>query len=393
MPLRKLNTLVACLVGLLFGPASMLFAQQPADEPLPAGQPITKSPDDVSKLFLGVKLRQRVQPEFASVRLWRLAAATYGNQVGVEIADPEAALRTQLGLENESGVLVTGVSPESAAAKAGIIQHDLVLKIDDQNISGAQQFNELMGSLQGKAVQFHILRKGKPAAISVTLPKSPVYEILDNGSLVEDEIAVTRFPAAQSLAAALALNHVAAQRHYRIGVTLAEADDVLRSQLRLAAGEGLVVTDVLADSPAAKAGILQHDVLTKLDGKRLTAVDTVNAQIQEIKDRAVPVALFRTGSELVLTVTPRLTDEGSYRLSVLRHYNDLVRIRLEAADLALQETQAKAIVPESAARPPAAAQLAEVKKQLADLQKAIEGLEATIQSESANKQQPSVEGK
>jgi len=267
------------------------------------------------------------------------------------------------------------------------------LPISSLNISGAQQFNELMGSLQGKAVQFHILRKGKPAAISVTLPKSPVYEILDNGSLVEDEIAVTRFPAAQSLAAALALNHVAAQRHYRIGVTLAEADDVLRSQLRLAAGEGLVVTDVLADSPAAKAGILQHDVLTKLDGKRLTAVDTVNAQIQEIKDRAVPVALFRTGSELVLTVTPRLTDEGSYRLSVLRHYNDLVRIRLEAADLALQETQAKAIVPESAARPPAAAQLAEVKKQLADLQKAIEGLEATIQSESANKQQPSVEGK
>src|SRR5262249_22237534 len=99
------------------------------------------------------------------------------------------------------------------------------------------------------------------------------------------------------------------EQHYRIGVTLSEADEPLRSQLRLAAGEGLVVTDVVKDSPAAGAGIQKNDVLIKLDGKRLTSVDAINKQVQEIKDRKVAVALIRAGNEIVCEVTPRLTSE------------------------------------------------------------------------------------
>jgi S1-C subfamily serine protease len=78
---------------------------------------------------------------------------------------------------------------------------------------------------------------------------------------------------------------------YRIGVTLSEADDTLRTQLRLAAGEGLVVTDVVPDSAATAAGIQVNDVLTVLDGKRLTTVEAINAQVQEIKDRLVELRL------------------------------------------------------------------------------------------------------
>jgi len=396
MSRRNSNTLVICLIGLLFSSPVVLFAQQAAEGPLSAGQPGTKSENDVSKLFLGVKIRQRIESELGGLQHLRFAAATYGNQVGVEIAELEGALRTQLGIEDGIGVLVTGVSPESEAAKAGLAQHDLILKINEQTISGPQQFNDLMGAMQGKAVQFHILHKGKPVAVAVILPKSPVYELLGEAVRVNEGDLVKQLPTVSSaLVARLALDSVAVERQYRIGVTLAEADDVLRSQLRLAAGEGLVVTDIVADSPAAKAGIQRHDVLTKLDGKRLTAIEAATAHIQEIKDRAVPVALYRAGVEQVLTVTPQLTDENSYRLSVVRHFNDLARVRWVAeAELAdLTGAIEKAVSPESTARPPAAAQLADLKKQLAELQKAVEGLEATLQSESANKQPPPAEKK
>ena len=250
-----------------------------------------------------------------------------------------------------------------------------------------------MGSLQGKAVQFHILRKGKPAAISVTLPKSPVYELLDEGVLMNEGANVKHLPAAASLAAALAWDNVAVQRHYRIGVTLAEADDALRSQLRLASGEGLVVTDVVGDSPAAKAGIQRHDVLTKLDGKRLTAVEAVNGQIQEIKDRAVPIALYRAGSELTVTVTPRLTDEKPYKLSVVTSLDGLIRIREAWDSVQLRDLNVQVITSEPSPRPTAAVQIAELKRQLAELQKAMESLEAALQSEAANKPQPPAEQK
>ena len=90
-------------------------------------------------------------------------------------------------------------------------------------------------------------------------------------------------------------------------MTLAQADDALRSQLRLAQGEGLVVTEVVADSPAAKAGLKQHDVLTQLDGKRLTTVEACNAQIQEIKDRKVTATLSAGARNPTVELSPQLS--------------------------------------------------------------------------------------
>ncbi len=304
MFLRELHRMALSFIGLLLVPAGMLFAQQTEAERQPAKQPVAKSQNDVIRLFLGEKLPQRVLSESIGPHMLRLTSATYGNQLGIDIAELDGALRAQLGIEGDIGVLVTGVSSESEAAKSKLVQHDIILKIDEQPVSGTKQFNDLMGTLPGKTAQFHILRKAKPATVSVTLSKAPVYEF------ATEFVNIATVPETATLG--VALNDLAVERHYRIGVTLAEADEVLRSQLRLATGEGLVVTDVLADSAAAKAGIQRHDVLTKLDGKRLTAVEAANAQIQEIKDRSVAIALYRAGNEVVLTVTPRLTDEPSY---------------------------------------------------------------------------------
>jgi hypothetical protein len=99
---------------------------------------------------------------------------------------------------------------------------------------------------------------------------------------------------------------------YRIGVTFSEADETLRQQLRLAAGEGLVVTEVVADSAAAQAGVQMHDVLTVLEGKRLTTVEAINAQIQEVKDKSVELRLLRSGKEMTVQIAPRKTQEAAF---------------------------------------------------------------------------------
>lgn len=380
MTLRKLNRIALCCMCLVMAPAGMLFAQQTEAERTSAEQSLLKTQySNEYRVLRDHSVGQALT--LVGVRDWNLAAATYGNQLGVEIAELDAALRAQLGIDEGVGVLVTGVSPESEAAKALLVQHDLILKIDEQAISGTKQFNDLIGTLQGKTAQFYILRKGKPAAVSVVLPKAAVYSLASDfaTNLLFDAVSV----------------QTGGPRHYRIGVTLAEADDVLRSQLRLAAGEGLVVTEVLADSPAAKAGIQRHDVLTKLDGKRLTAVEAANAQIQEIKDRAVSIALCRAGSEVIVTVAPRLTEEHSHRVSVLQSLgSEFLRIRQAAATpLYLDNLHVEVISPEPSPRRTAAVQIAELKKQLAELQTAMESLEAALQSESTNKPQPPAEPK
>jgi hypothetical protein len=108
---------------------------------------------------------------------------------------------------------------------------------------------------------------------------------------------------------------------YVLGVGLDEADSTLRAQLGLATGEGLVVTDVVEDSAAADAGVKAHDVLTVLDGTRLTTVKAVTAQIQEIKDREVELRLLRGGKERSLQLAPRKSDGNVQTGDVHTHWN------------------------------------------------------------------------
>jgi membrane-associated protease RseP (regulator of RpoE activity) len=218
--------------------------------------------------------------------VWNFAAATHGNTLGVEVAPPDEPLRAQLGLEPQAGVVVTSILPDSAALTAGLKQHDIILKLGDEPVSSAERFHELVSGRRGQDVVVHVLRQGKPADVTVKLPDVPVWTVDFGVPAMLDS-------------------------HYRIGVTIAEADDTLRSQLNLAAGEGLVVTDVIADGPAAKAGLKRHDVFIKLDNKRLTTVEKANALIQKIKDRPATVVFLRAGREHSLEITPRLSSDPS----------------------------------------------------------------------------------
>ncbi len=89
-----------------------------------------------------------------------------------------------------------------------------------------------------------------------------------------------------------------------IGVESREAEPDLRAQLGLDDGQGLVVVHVAEDSPAAKAGIKQHDVIVSAgDGKLRQPQDLVKAV--EISDgKELPLKLIRAGKEQVVQITP-----------------------------------------------------------------------------------------
>ncbi|HUG91269.1 MAG TPA: PDZ domain-containing protein [Planctomycetaceae bacterium] len=313
---------------------------------------------------------------------------THGNTFGVEVAPAGDALRAQLGLDAEAGLVVTNVTPDSAAARAGLTQHDIVLKLGDEAVASPERFNELISSRQGQETTFHLLRQGKPVEWKVTIPNVPVYGVQNWGQVAT------------------------AAPHYRVGVTLAEADETLRSQLKLAAGEGLVVTEIVADSPAAKAGLQRHDVLTKLDNQRLTTVEKINAQIQEIKDRQAAVEFLRGGEELSCNVAPKLSSEpassvwvpvhgvwnvNDWNVTTFSGQNVPYRLHWLPADDPLRTSKpwlySLHAAQASAPQPPpadAAAQVAALKRQVAEMSKMLESLEAALQPAE---QQPEQQGR
>ncbi|MFN0019715.1 MAG: PDZ domain-containing protein [Pirellulaceae bacterium] len=290
-----------------------------------------------------------------------LSRNTVANPLGIEVAPLEITLRAHLQIDETSGLVLASVPEGCEGDKLGLKPHDVVLSIAEQPINEAEKFNRMLQDLQGKKVQFRLLREGRPIGLEIAVPKMPQAMVLDLG-----------------------IEHLAlASDRYRIGVTLSEADDTLRSHLKLASGEGLVVTEVVDDSPAAKMGVKLHDVLIELDGKRLTSVDAINGQIQEIKEKTVLLKLLRSGQEVTCQIAPKKSNEVAQYLSEIVLVNEQTRhpavVRWFTSGAAPSESDA-------------AAQLAELKKQLAELSKTVEKLEAVIAPPAPPAEEKEAEG-
>ena len=77
----------------------------------------------------------------------------------------------------------------------------------------------------------------------------------------------------------------------------------------IATGSGVVVASIDERGAAAAAGVREGDVVIRFDGQLITGIDDLHRLLTEERiDRAVPVAVLRSGQLVELTVTPRELD-------------------------------------------------------------------------------------
>lgn len=110
-----------------------------------------------------------------------------------------------------------------------------------------------------------------------------------------------------------ALNHVAAAdlrpKGPWVGISVAPADGILRSQLRLPEGAGVVVTQVVPNGPAQQAGVRPHDILLAIDGEPVASGTDLDRLVRAAATRgAVQVKLLRNGKPAEVQVTPQTQD-------------------------------------------------------------------------------------
>ncbi len=87
------------------------------------------------------------------------------------------ALRAQLNLPEDQGLLVEQVAPQSPAAAAGLQQYDILLKADGKAIVHVGDLISAVDAAKGKVLTLEIVRKGKPMKVEVTPAKRPEGEI------------------------------------------------------------------------------------------------------------------------------------------------------------------------------------------------------------------------
>ncbi len=132
---------------------------------------------------------------------------------------------------------------------------------------------------------------------------------------------------------------------YWIGVHCSPLDDDLIAH-QLGVRSGLVIQQVVDDSPADKAGLKEHDILVSVGGKPVESLKVLVTAIEKAKGEALKLTVVRKGKRQAVTVSPEkrpanvelgLADqdpetrqEWATLLEALRKHGDLPA--LDAAD-------------------------------------------------------------
>jgi hypothetical protein len=209
---------------------------------------------------------------------WRSLGSQW---IGIDTVAAEEPLRSQLKLPEGQGLLVTFVHAESPGAKAGIKPHDVLLAADQAPLGTNEQFQGVVNQSGDKALKFTAISGGKSTTYEVVPDRQTVF--LSVNPIVEQTKSI-----------------------YRIGVRTAGIEDALRAQLNLTDGTGILVSEVIAETPAERAGFHLHDVLISANDQVLKEVNDLRNYLQETGGKAVTIKLIRAGKTLRIEVTPEL---------------------------------------------------------------------------------------
>ena len=99
------------------------------------------------------------------------------------VEEGSEALESQLGLEPGSGLVVTYVTADSPAAKAGLQKNDVLVELEGQLLVHPAQLRKLVQSRkEGATIGLVFYRAGKKETASATLAKAPAgFGLLDDG--------------------------------------------------------------------------------------------------------------------------------------------------------------------------------------------------------------------
>jgi S1-C subfamily serine protease len=150
------------------------------------------------------------------------------------------------------GAVVRQVTPNSPAAKAGLQGGDVITRVDGRQVDDPQTLlNVLAQHKAGDKLKFQVLRDGKEKSLDVTLGTRPARRPVEGA-------AGTPFPRERPTAF--------------LGVQVVPMEELtprLKERLGITGEQGLVVMEVLPDSPAAKAGLRHGDVITGINGQEM----------------------------------------------------------------------------------------------------------------------------
>ena len=249
----------------------------------------------------------------------RVFAFPTGNRsyLGIQTREISAENFAKFGLSEVRGVGVEKVVENSPAAQAGLQKGDVIVEFDGEKVSSVRRLTNLISEVApDHKATLKIVRGGGERELSVTMGKRAMPEF-EQGMLNSDNFPslppLSRmgripFPPMQNGQSRGFVWNVGARR--QIGIDVTPLTKQLGDYFGLTSGKGLLVDNVLADSPAAKAGLKAGDIITEADGQEVSTNSDLIKSVNSKKEGNVTLTIFRDKSRQTLTVMPENTKQS-----------------------------------------------------------------------------------
>jgi serine protease Do len=189
--------------------------------------------------------------------------------LGVQVQTLAPDLAQAFGLSNQTGAVVTAVIPYSPAAKAGLKPGDVIVGLDNTDITSSSQIHNMVGLMRtGADINLKVLRAGKPLTLTATITSA------------QDSDVKLRMA-----------------NPYLYGVTTRDivADNPAYGEIR-----GVQVLSVDYSTPASISDLTPGDIITTANGQAVKNVSDLENIAQHSKSGLLLLVLRGNGSFFVL---------------------------------------------------------------------------------------------
>ena len=208
----------------------------------------------------------------------------------------------------EGGAKITDITEESAAAKAGLKEGDIITKVADKKVEGQESLYDIISSMKPKdEVTVYYKRDGKESSEKAVLGErkggAMAYSFSGPDGIAKTYTLPRVAPRLKSIprvdtwngddwsanADGYNLFGDTYPRQKRLGLRIQDTEE----------GNGVKVLGTDTDSPAEKAGLKKDDIVTEIAGRKVTNTDEAREQLMDAQEKSsYSIKAKRNGSEM-----------------------------------------------------------------------------------------------
>jgi len=209
--------------------------------------------------------------------------------LGISMNDVTPENAQFFNLSDASGAIVSDVTPDSPASRAGLKHGDVLRELNGKQIVDGRALQVAVSeTAPGTAIDLGILRDGKPETIHITVGE------FHNEKTEE------------------ASNAGAGEQRGRLGLTVADLSPDVRQQLHVPEQvHGAAIEDVRPGSAADDAGLAPGEVILEVNRHRVESADSFVSQIHALpQDKDILLLVWSHGGAGYRVVHPKQNEQS-----------------------------------------------------------------------------------